>query len=237
MSTQLSICVLGAGYTGLITATCLAEMGHRVICTHKNEAWVKTILEGGIPIQEEHLPELLARNHGRTLEFKLSLGSSVEGADAIITAIGPPDGDVGRNNQAFVEAIIAQSASFMKGYAAIIDKSTVPLHTNNWLSALLRRHSVESSYFDLISNPESLRAGTAIIDFLHPNQIVAASSSERASQVFRSIYEPLTKGSYYEQPGALQGPRSVTHRPGLDLTNYDQRTRMFTLAHLWDVDD
>jgi len=205
MSEPVSICVIGSGYVGLVAAACFAEMGHKVVCVDNDEAKVKTLREGGVPIYEEHLPELLARHGGRGVTFTTHLGTAVEQSDAVFIAVGTPQGDTGAADLSYVEAVVSEIARSVNGYKVIVEKSTVPVYTNEWISRVLHRYGVDPNSFDVVSNPEFLREGTAIMDFLHPDRIVVGANTERSAAVLRRIYEPLTGGSYYAQANALKG--------------------------------
>ena len=219
MSTPVSISVIGSGYVGLVAAVCFAEMGHSVICVDNDEVRVKSLREGGVPIYEDHLPELLARHRDRGVEFTTDLGGAVARSEAIFIAVGTPQGDTGAADLSYVEAVVAEIAHAVNGYKVIVEKSTVPVYTNDWISRVLHRHGVDPDSFDVVSNPEFLREGTAIGDFLHPDRIVVGAGSERSAEVLRRIYEPLTTGSYYAQPGALPGPCSASHPARLLVTS------------------
>ncbi|MGA2635099.1 MAG: UDP-glucose/GDP-mannose dehydrogenase family protein [Terracidiphilus sp.] len=205
MSKPVSICVIGSGYVGLVAAVCFAEIGHRVVCVDNDEARVKTLREGGVPIFERHLPEFLARHHNRGVEFTSNLAEAVQKSEAIFIAVGTPQGDTGAADLSYVEAVVAEIARAIDGYKVIVEKSTVPVYTNDWIRRVLHRHGVEAQNFDVVSNPEFLREGTAISDFLHPDRIVVGAGTERAADVLKRIYEPLTSGSYYSQPDSLPG--------------------------------
>ena len=219
MTKPVSICVIGSGYVGLVAAVCFAEMGHRVRCVDNDEAKVKLLLEGGVPIFEDHLPELLARHGSNSVEFSSDLAAAVEQSDAIFIAVGTPQGDSGAADLSYVEAVVSQIAGSINSYKVIVEKSTVPVYTNEQIRRVLHRHGVHPYNFDVVSNPEFLREGTAIIDFLHPDRIVVGAGSERAADVLRSIYEPLTHGGYYEQPNALPGPCSQAQPAKLIVTS------------------
>jgi UDPglucose 6-dehydrogenase len=219
MSMQVSICVIGSGYVGLVTAVCFAEMGHRVICVDKDEARIKTLQDGGVPIYQQHLPELLAKHLGCGVQFTCDLGSAVKQSEAIFVAVGTPQGESGAADMSYVEAVVSEIASFIDGYKVIVEKSTVPVYTNEWICRILGRHGIAPQSFDVVSNPEFLREGTAVIDFLHPERIVVGASNERSAQVLRRIYEPLTAGTYYAQPDALPGPCSAFHPAPLLVTS------------------
>ena len=205
MSKQVSICVIGSGYVGLVAAVCFAEIGHRVTCVDNDEAKVKTLREGGVPIFEHHLPELLAKHNGRGVTFTSDLSAAVERSEAIFIAVGTPQGDTGAADLSYVEAVVSEIARSIKTYKVIVEKSTVPVYTNEWIRRVLHRHGVDPRNFDVVSNPEFLREGTAIMDFLHPDRIVVGANSERAAEVLRRIYEPLTGGNYYASADSLPG--------------------------------
>jgi UDPglucose 6-dehydrogenase len=208
MPDPVSICVIGSGYVGLVAAVCFAEMGHRVICVDNDEARVRTLLDGGVPIFENGLPELLARHRGLGVNFTSDLGVAVEQSEAIFIAVGTPQGDTGAADLSYVEAVVSEVARHINSYKVIVEKSTVPVYTNEWIRRVLYRHGVDQTSFDVVSNPEFLREGTAIIDFMHPDRIVIGAGNERSAEVLRRIYEPLTGGGYYSQPGSVPGPRN-----------------------------
>jgi UDPglucose 6-dehydrogenase len=205
MSKPISICVVGSGYVGLVASVCFAEMGHQITCVDNDEAKVITLRAGGVPIFEQHLPMLLAKHLNRGVEFTTDLEGAIEKSEAIFIAVGTPQGETGAADLSFVEAVASEIARGINDYKVIVEKSTVPVYTNEWIRRVLHRHGVDPAHFDVVSNPEFLREGTAIIDFLHPDRIVVGASSDRAAQLLRRIYEPLTSGSYYEQHGALAG--------------------------------
>jgi len=205
MSSQVSICVIGSGYVGLVAAACFADMGHKVICVDNDEARVKQLCEGGVPIFEEHLPELLQKHRDSRVMFTTQLAEAVDQSEAVFIAVGTPQGDSGAADLSYVEAVVAEIARAIKSYKVIVEKSTVPVYTNDWISRVLHRHGVPADQFDVVSNPEFLREGTAVVDFLHPDRIVVGASNERSAEILRRIYEPLTGGEYYARQGAVPG--------------------------------
>jgi UDPglucose 6-dehydrogenase len=219
MSNSVSICVIGSGYVGLVAAVCFAEMGHRVTCVDNDEAKVKILLAGGVPIFEDLLPELLAKHRDRGVEFTSDLAGAVEKSEAIFIAVGTPQGDTGAADLSYVEAVVSEIARHISSYKVIVEKSTVPVYTNEWIRRVLHRHGVPTESFDVVSNPEFLREGTAVIDFLHPDRIVVGANTEPAADVLRRIYGPLTSGTYYGQPGALQGACSASRPARLVVTS------------------
>jgi UDPglucose 6-dehydrogenase len=219
MSEQVSICVIGSGYVGLVAAACFADMGHKVVCVDNDEVRVKQLCEGGVPIFEEHLPELLAKYRGKNVMFTSGLGEAVEQCEAVFIAVGTPQGDGGAADLSYVEAVVAEISRAIKSYKVIVEKSTVPVYTNDWIRRVLHRHGVDQELFDVVSNPEFLREGTAVVDFLHPDRIVVGASNERAAEMLRRIYKPLTEGGYYTQPGAVPGACSKAQPARLVVTS------------------
>lgn len=205
MESSVSICVIGSGYVGLVAAVCFAEMGHQVTCVDNDEAKVKMLCAGGVPIFEEFLPELLARHLDRGVKFTTDLADAVERSEAVFIAVGTPQGESGAADLSYVEAVVSQIARAITTYKVIVEKSTVPVYTNEWIQRVLFRHGVDAEQFDIVSNPEFLREGSAVSDFLHPDRIVVGANSDRAAGVLRRIYGPLTGGGYYAQPGSLPG--------------------------------
>ena len=219
MSNQVSICVIGSGYVGLVAAACFADMGHKVICVDNDEARVKLLCNGGVPIFEEYLPELLAKHRGSRVTFTTQLGQAVEQSEAVFIAVGTPQGETGAADLSYVEAVVAEISRTISSYKVIVEKSTVPVYTNNWIRRVLHRHGVDAERFDVVSNPEFLREGTAVRDFLHPDRIVVGASNERSAEMLRRIYEPLTAGRYYDQPDAVPGACSAAHPAKLVVTS------------------
>jgi UDPglucose 6-dehydrogenase len=219
MSDPVSICIIGSGYVGLVAGVCFAEMGHRIICVDNDEARIALLRRGQVPIFEKHLPELLARHSGRSLEFTTELGEAVERSEAVFIAVGTPQGDSGAADLSYVETVVSEIARSIHSYKVIVEKSTVPVYTNDWIRRVLNRHGVDPQCFDVVSNPEFLREGSAVIDFLHPDRIVVGAGSERSAELLRRIYEPLTGGGYYAQPEALEGACSATHPARLLVTS------------------
>jgi UDPglucose 6-dehydrogenase len=204
---------------GLVAAACFAEIGHRVICVDNDEARVKILRDGGVPIFEEHLPEMLAKHRGHRIEFTTELAAAVRECDALFIAVGTPQGASGAADLSYVEAVVAEVARSIDGYKVIVEKSTVPVYTNEWIRRVLYRYGVEPGRYDVVSNPEFLREGTAVRDFLHPDRIVVGAPNERSTDLLRRIYEPLTSGSYYEKPDALPGACNAENPAKLLVTS------------------
>ena len=195
MSKPVNICVVGSGYVGLVASVCFAEIGHNVICVDNDQSKVKTLQEGGVPIYEHHLPELLHKHLNAGVQFTSDLHVAVEQSEAIFIAVGTPQGNSGSADLSYVEAVVCEIAQCVDSYKVLVEKSTVPVYTNEWISQCMIRYGVARHHFDVVSNPEFLREGTAIIDFLHPDRIVVGANNERSAELLRRIYEPITSGT------------------------------------------
>jgi len=208
--TPVKIAVVGSGYVGLVAAVCFAEIGHSVVCVDIDAARVAALQAGEVPIYEEKLPELLARHGGNSLQFSTDLLTAVRAAEAIFIAVGTPQSASGEADLSYVEASVREIASELNEYKVVVEKSTVPVLTNQWISRTMRFNGAREENFDVISNPEFLREGTAIEDFLYPDRIVIGADTERARAVARRIYQPLIDGSYFSRPDHVPGPRDLS---------------------------
>jgi UDPglucose 6-dehydrogenase len=188
----MKIAMIGTGYVGLVSGVCFSDFGHDVVCVDKDPAKIEKLNRGEIPIFEPGLDVLLARNvkAGR-LTFTLDIGAAVNGADAVFIAVGTPArrGD-GHADITYVMAAAAEIAAALTGYAVIVTKSTVPVGTNRAVQAAVRAAAPEAR-FDVASNPEFLREGAAIDDFMRPDRVVVGVESDRARAVMAEIYRPL----------------------------------------------
>jgi UDPglucose 6-dehydrogenase len=218
MSEPIQIAVVGSGYVGLVAAVCFAEIGHQVICVDNDERKVAALQGGDTLIHENYLPELLERYRNTRVRFTTDLAEATHQCQAIFVAVGTPQSETGDADLSYVEAVASEIARSINGYKVIVEKSTVPVYTNEWIRKVIERSGVPRNAFDVVSNPEFLREGTAVEDFLHPDRIVVGADSERAAELLEAIYAPLTSGTYYEQPGAIAGCCSMTAKPTLLLT-------------------
>ncbi len=219
MSEPVSIAVAGSGYVGLVTAVCFAEIGHRVICADNDENRVRMLRDGGVPIHEEFLPELLGEHRDQAITFTTDLGAATRAAEAVFIAVGTPQSRSGSADLSYVDAVASEIARSVVRYTVIVEKSTVPVYTNEWIRRVVERNGVRAEQFDVASNPEFLREGTAVQDFLHPDRIVLGAETERAAEVLQRIYEPLSSGSYYRSAHAVPGPRTQSDPPPVLLTS------------------
>ena len=219
MGKSVNIAVVGSGYVGLVAAVCFAEMGHQVTCVDNDPRKVAALQGGDTLIHEEHLPELLNRYRNTKVTFTTDLGTAAEKAAAIFIAVGTPQSETGDADLSYVEAVACEIARHLTSYKVIVEKSTVPVYTNEWIRRSIERNGVDRKMFDVVSNPEFLREGSAVGDFLHPDRIVVGADSERAAQVLQDIYAPLTDGSYYNQGNIIPGTFSAQEPPPLLLTS------------------
>ncbi len=193
----MKIGVVGTGYVGLVSGTCFAEFGINVTCLDKDESKIERLKKGEIPIYEPGLDELVAKQvkAGR-LSFTTSLPEALDGADAVFIAVGTPAReDDGHADMKYVHAAAREIAQTMTGYTVIVTKSTVPVGTAREIKAIideeLAKRGDASVEFDVCSNPEFLREGAAINDFLRPDRVVIGVDSDRAAEVMRHLYRPL----------------------------------------------
>lgn len=188
----MKISVIGTGYVGLVSGTCFAEFGWDVVCIDKSEERIGALLKGQIPIYEPGLDEMVRRNaEAGRLAFSMDYAPHIEESDAVFIAVGTPSrrGD-GHADLSYVFAAAKELASHLRKYTVIVDKSTVPVGTAGKVAQVIREENPEAD-FDVASNPEFLREGSAIDDFLKPDRVVIGAESSRAREVMRTIYGPL----------------------------------------------
>lgn len=188
----MKISVIGTGYVGLVSGTCFAEFGWDVVCIDKSEERIGALLKGQIPIYEPGLDEMVRRNaEAGRLAFSMDYAPHIEESDAVFIAVGTPSrrGD-GHADLSYVFAAAKELASHLRKYTVIVDKSTVPVGTAGKVAQVIREENPKAD-FDVASNPEFLREGSAIDDFLKPDRVVIGAESSRAREVMRTIYGPL----------------------------------------------
>ncbi len=215
----MRIVVVGSGYVGLVAAACLAELGHQVVCVDNDTAKLAALRRGEIPIHEKFLPELLSRHRGDRLQFCGSLRDAVLGASAVFIAVGTPPGENGEADLSYVEQVSCEVARAITDFVLVVEKSTVPVYTSDWIGRVMQLNGAASDSFDVASNPEFLREGTAVTDFLYPDRIVVGADKPRSAAVLRGIYEPLTSGSYYRRQDAIPAPDDARVPPPLIVTS------------------
>jgi UDPglucose 6-dehydrogenase len=186
------ICVVGVGYVGLVTAACFADLGNRVIALDVNEEKINGLKQGKLPIYEPGLKELVDHNvQAQRLSFTTSYAESLDGTEFVFIAVGTPMGVDGEADLQYVEASARQIAENMTGALIIINKSTVPVGTGDWVADIVRRYQTRSIPFSVVSCPEFLREGSAISDFMQPYRTVLGSLNHEAADKVAQLHLPL----------------------------------------------
>jgi UDPglucose 6-dehydrogenase len=215
----MRIAVIGSGYVGLVSAACFAEIGHEVISVDNDTAKIAALLRGEVPIHEEFLPELLNRHRGNRLKFSTSVSEAVKLSDAVFITVGTPQSWTGEADLSFVEAVAHEIAAAIDGKKLVVEKSTVPVRTCESLRRSLLMNGARKNSFSVASNPEFLREGTAVADFLYPDRIVIGVDDEFSAKLLQAVYEPLTGGSYYLSEGVIASKGRAYERAPIIVTN------------------
>jgi len=215
----MHITIVGSGYVGLVAGACFADMGHQVILVDNDQQKLAALNQGRVPIHEKFLPELLERHRGRSLTFSDDLRTAVETSAAVFIAVGTPPTEQGHADLSYVESVARIIPSAINSYKVVVEKSTVPVYTSDWIRKIILRNAAAPDSFDVASNPEFLREGTAVTDFLYPDRIVVGADNERCAAVLRAIYAPLTDGSYYRRQDTIPGPDRAQIPPALIITS------------------
>lgn len=206
----MKISVIGTGYVGLVTGTCLAETGNEVICVDIDESKVEKMRNGIVPIYEPHLDVLFERNiKANRLKFTTSLDEGLAHGDIIFLALPTPEDEDGSADLSYVLNVSEEIGKKIKEYKVIVDKSTVPVGTAEKVQSVIAKNA--SCEFDVVSNPEFLREGFAVDDFLKPERIVVGSSSERATALMKKLYSPFVRSG---------NPIIVMDEKSAELTKY-----------------
>jgi UDPglucose 6-dehydrogenase len=188
---MVNITVVGTGYVGLVTGACLADFDNRVTCVDNDRSKIEILGRGEIPFYEPGLKELVERNRQRErLSFTSDLGAAVPGSDVVFIAVGTPPDEKGHADLRYVREVAAGIAEHMSGYTVVVTKSTVPTGTGALVDSIILERNPRAD-FDVVSNPEFLREGSAIEDFMRPDRVVIGASSERAMDLMEKIYRPL----------------------------------------------
>jgi UDPglucose 6-dehydrogenase len=190
------ICVLGSGYVGLVTGTCFADLGNEVVCVDVDVTKVTTLREGGMPLYEPGLAEMVRRNaHAGRLRFTTAYEEGLKDAEFVFIAVGTPEGAGGEADLTYVRAAARSIAQTMQHSLVIVNKSTVPIGTGDWVADIIRRHQPEPIDFWVVSNPEFLREGSAVSDFMYPDRVVLGSldqeAAEKVAQLYLSLRAPI----------------------------------------------
>lgn len=214
----MKIAVIGTGYVGLVTGTCLAETGNDVVCVDIDAEKVEKMRNGIIPIYEPHLDILFERNiKAKRLQFTTSLDEGLEHGDIIFLALPTPEDENGSADLSYVLDVSQEIGKRIKEYKVIVDKSTVPVGTAEKVKAVIAKYA--DCEFDVVSNPEFLREGFAVDDFLKPERIIVGSSSERATDLMRKLYGPFVRSG---------NPIIIMDEKSAELTKYAANSYLAT---------
>ena len=188
----MNLTIIGTGYVGLVTGACFAEVGHHVICVDNNEAKVKVLQAGGIPIYEPGLEEMVKKHvaAGR-LRFTASTKEGVENSDIVFIAVPTPPQPDGSVDLSYIETVARDIASAMTSYKIVVDKSTVPVKTGDKVAETIKRYCKAKVEFDVVSNPEFLREGFAVEDLMKPDRVVIGVRSQRPVAAMKEVYTPF----------------------------------------------
>jgi UDPglucose 6-dehydrogenase len=188
----VNISIIGSGYVGLVTGACFADLGNKVICVDNDIGKIKKLTGGAIPIYEPGLEELVKRNFAdKRLVFSSNIRDAVRKSEVIFICVGTPSRDDGEADLSFVEYVSREIALSMPAYRLVVEKSTVPVNTGEWVEHTINIFNKRRISFDVASNPEFLREGSAIEDFLHPDRVVIGVKAKRARDMLTELYKPL----------------------------------------------
>lgn len=235
----MRVCVIGTGYVGLVTGACLAHIGHQVICVDNNEEKVRLMQSGQSPIHEPGLPEILQANlKNGNIRFTSDLGAGVEHGEILFIAVGTPALPSGESDTRYVEAVAKGIGSHLNGgYKVIVNKSTVPIGSGDWvrmlvLDGLAERQQVlvgaggvselatKTPEFDVVSNPEFLREGSAVFDTFNPDRIVLGSNNPKAITLMKNLYAPIVERTHAVDPALPPVPVLVTDLSSAEMIKY-----------------
>lgn len=203
----MRVTVVGTGYVGLVSGACLADLGHRVVCLDTDQAKIDKLKQGVMPIFEKGLEEIVRRNvQADRLFFSTDFSQGIPGAEIVLLAVGTPSAANGEVDMRFMDRAADMIGETMDGYLVVVDKSTVPVGTTERVASIIKQRT--SLPFDVVSNPEFLREGQAVYDFLHPSRIILGSDSSRALEAMQRMYAHL------DCPKLTMNPRSA------ELTKY-----------------
>jgi UDPglucose 6-dehydrogenase len=195
----MNITIVGTGYVGLVTGATFSEIGHNVMCIDNDDSKIEKLRNLEMPIYEEGLEEIVTRNvEAGRLQFSKSIKEGTEFSEVIFIAVGTPPGYEGEANMSYVETVGRQVAKYMTSYRLLVEKSTVIVNTNEQLTLTMNKYLQEDVPFDIASNPEFLREGTAIVDAFSPDRIVVGVETSRAAELLKEIYEPIVSKSKCE---------------------------------------
>ena len=208
----MRICMVGTGYVGLVTGTCFAEFGNDVVCVDIDSTKIEKLNRGEIPIYEPGLDTMVAKNvkAGR-LKFTTDMKYAVENSLVMFVAVGTPQAQDGSADMRYVESVAKDIAKYMNGYKVIVNKSTVPVGAGKWIKEVIQKHQKSPIHFSIVSNPEFLREGSAIEDFMRPNRVVIGAEDSEAMAIMKDLYSPLY---------LIETPIVMTNLASAELTKY-----------------
>ncbi|MCX7715839.1 MAG: UDP-glucose/GDP-mannose dehydrogenase family protein [Endomicrobia bacterium] len=186
----MKIGMIGCGYVGLTTGVCLAELGHIVTFVDNDENKIKMLLSGIVPIYEPGIERLIKKNR-KKIKFSTNIKDAVVGNEVIFIAVGTPSNPDGSPELSYVENVAREIAKYLDEYKVIVEKSTVPVKTAEWIKKTIERYKKNNASFDVVSNPEFLKEGSAVKDFLYPDRIVIGVESEKAKKIMLKIYQKI----------------------------------------------
>ncbi|MEL6881157.1 MAG: UDP-glucose/GDP-mannose dehydrogenase family protein [Cyanobacteria bacterium J06643_4] len=223
----MRVCVIGTGYVGLVTGVCLSHIGHHVICVDNNEEKVQLMKSGQSPIYEPGLSDLMKSSmESGNLEFTSDLGAGVSHGEILFIAVGTPALPTGESDTRYVEAVARGIGENLNGgYKVIVNKSTVPIGSGDWvrmivMDGLAERQGGAEATFDVVSNPEFLREGSAVFDTFNPDRIVLGSNSEKALGMMKDLYQPLVERKFAEDQSAAPVPVVTTDLNSAEMVKY-----------------
>ena len=188
----MNICIVGSGHVGLVTGACLADLGNRVICMDDDATKIRGLNKGAMPFYEPGLEAVVQRNvNSGRLSFATSIEEGVKQAEIVFICVGTPQKPAGEADLSLVERVSKSVAEAMDSYTVIVEKSTVPVKTGGWVERTIKLNNRSAADFDVVSNPEFLREGKAVHDFMHPDRIVIGVESDRPATIMTELYKPL----------------------------------------------
>lgn len=201
----MKISVIGTGYVGLVTGTCLAEIGNDITCVDKDHKKIENLKNGILPIYEAHLEDMLIRNIGENrLHFTTSVEDAVRHATIIFIAVGTPSHENGDIDMSQVDEVAGEIGKSLDAYKIIVNKSTVPVGSVKRVAEIIQRHLKREVEFDVISNPEFLREGSAVLDTFQGDRIVIGSTSKKATKILHDLYRPLKQKIFTTDPESAE---------------------------------
>src|SRR4030067_226732 len=212
----MNICIIGTGYVGLVTGACLAEFGMNLVCVDNDHPKIELLRQGKVTIHEPGLEYLVVKNMREgSLSFSTSIEDGVKSSLVIFIAVGTPSSDDGSADLNFVEEVAKEIARHMDGYKVVVIKSTVPVGTCRRLKQLIKDRQVQPTPFDIVSNPEFQREGSAIEDFMRPDRVTIGAESEQAIAIMKDIYSALY---------LIETPFVITGLETAEMFKYDANT-------------